>query len=405
MRIARRVHMDQVGDERDRQPVVGQRGADEPRAAVVQGRHAVEAVGDEARARVDGGRRPRRTWPRSGRGPRARRARAAARMASTARSCSGPRVTIATVVGERRQPVEVERAHQRRTGGRRASRRGTAPRGGRRRSTGEGPAGRRRSAMRASGAAKASSGAVTSVGTHVVTPCASSSSSRRDQSAPLRVGHVDIVDAVDLQVDEAGDERPRRDGTGGGRDGDDAAAVDLDDTRLEHTVGCDHPRGRGQRASSRSGGQPACFSFGSAWRTRAQPCRSRKRITGQAGSISPGPIDRRAEVGRGVVVVVQPLARGEPGEPLRVGGQVGMGPLAERVTDRVDRRVQRQVEHHVDERGEQPEPRARTAGSRMRDADRQAERARGRTAPGPSGRRAGPRRSGRPRRGSRATRR
>ena len=131
------VDVDQVGDQRHRHPVVGEGGADEAGLAVVQAGHAVEAVGDEPGAGVDRRRRHARTcaaeWPRATGMPRA--GRVLDRLERAAR-LRGARVTRPTGRAEPEHPVGVGRADQVDRVGARADRRGTGPRGGRRRSTG-----------------------------------------------------------------------------------------------------------------------------------------------------------------------------------------------------------------------------------------------------------------------------
>ena len=107
-----RVHVDQVGDQRDRHPVVGEQRTDHPRGPVVESAHAVEAVGHQPGAGVDarGGLLDRRRS--SGRGSRARPRSTSASIAATAPSGSGADRDQDDDVVEPVEPVPIGRDDQ-----------------------------------------------------------------------------------------------------------------------------------------------------------------------------------------------------------------------------------------------------------------------------------------------------
>jgi len=73
-----------------------------------------------------------------------------------------------------------------------------------------------------------------------------------------------------------------------------------------------------------------------------------------------------------VVVVVEPLAGGEPGQPLQVAGPVGVRSAPEGVTGGVHRRAEGEVGDGVDEPGHEPQPRAEHE-AQQHDAEAEAE--------------------------------
>ena len=252
------------------------------------------------------------------------------RMASTACSCSGPRVTTETVSGS-------AASHSRSTG--RTSSEGWAPcmspRKGPSRwapaiaGRGPGPCGRGGHALQRRGEV------VERRGDERRNPCGHALCDQVVVEAlpiaAVRVRHVDVVDAVDLEVDEAGHERARGHGTRRGDDVDDGVAVDLDHTRFEHTVGCDHARrseGRHPASVSRrfGGGSAArgqaatgCFHFGLRVANPHPAAPFEEADHGPGGVDLARPHRQAGRGGSGVVVVVKPLAPRDPGQPLGVG--------------------------------------------------------------------------------------
>ena len=204
-------------------------------------------------------------WPSDVTTPLARNAP----IASTARSASGPSVVRVTTSGSA--------AIQSRSGGTMSSRRcapGAPPRNGPSRCAPAicaRPGGRCCApAISARREAYESSGAVTSVGHHVVVPCPASKSSRRSQSAPdawaTSTSSIPLTWMSTKPADEQaiGNRAPRR------RDVDDQAGalVDVDDGAFEDAVRCDDLRrcDRGHGAV-----RPRC---GLRAPERGRPCRA-----------------------------------------------------------------------------------------------------------------------------------
>ena len=139
-------------------------------------------------------------------------------------------------------------------------------------------------------------------------------------------------------------------------------------------------------------------------RTLARRSHVSTLMTHQPGSISNQRCDELRRRRRGVVVVVQALAGGDERQPLQVAGRVVVRPAAEVVADGVHRRRSAEVDVDVDERGEQADLPARTASTRIADAEAQPEEGVVVEQPVAQSSAAGPWRSGPPSRGCVASR-
>ena len=258
----RGVHVHEVGDETGDDPIVGQADTGDARGAVVQRTHAVEQVGDHARAGVDG---------RLGAGGVGRRVAQAHDHARDRRQRDGvghPGLLGADGhepdrCGQAGQPLEVDGQDQVGPVGARSSaeerplemgaehRGAAAVRGPRR------PRSRR-------GAGRSASAAVTPAsGSHAVTPVGRRSSSSRSQSAPEREAQSTSSTPFTWRSTKPGSEATVRRRPDVGDDVDDPAVVgpaptpgDLavrrrDDVGTEDLLGRDGHGGRRYRSLAR----------------------------------------------------------------------------------------------------------------------------------------------------------
>ena len=222
------MHVDEIGDERHCDPIVGQRGADQAGLAMVQRSHPVEAVRHQTRAGVDGGERGlvvRGRVPERDQYPTSAEVDDGVDRAGS----FGREGDDAHDVGKRLQPREVGRANERgrmrargaaeerplemSPGDRRADAAGVARRGG-----GDSLEWRPVPVERCGHERRAPGG----------DPLGEESVIELVPICAVRVSDVDRTDAVDLNVDEPGDENVRLDGRRplAGLDGGDHTVVD-----------------------------------------------------------------------------------------------------------------------------------------------------------------------------------
>ena len=235
------VDVDAVGDERHRDPVVGEDGPDHPRLAVVQRRHGVEAVGDQPGAGVDGGaglgQRRRRVADRHDRPPAGQGADGRDGPVDL-----GPQGHQPDGAGQGRQPLRVGRADQGTgVGAVGPAEEGALEVGAGDPGPGRGAVGRRRDpvdpgpvGLQRCGDQGREPGRRALGGEEGV------------EAVPVGGGggggHVDVVDPVDLEVDEPGGQDAIGHRPGGRHDRGDAAVVDLDQSRTQHPHGRHHLR-------------------------------------------------------------------------------------------------------------------------------------------------------------------